>query len=113
ASSTTPGASDSGYIGLYSVHHATKSWSRSPISSRASLGLSCPVAKTTSTNRCSWQPSASRGKDAALGKPRTLSTFPPLLRRTLDITKVCGGEKETNQQSNGVSENLLAIMRSL
>jgi hypothetical protein len=27
-------------------------------------------------------------------------------------TKVCGGEKETKEQSNGVSENLLEIARS-
>jgi hypothetical protein len=26
-------------------------------------------------------------------------------------TKVCGGEKETKEQSNGVSENLVALMR--
>jgi hypothetical protein len=28
-------------------------------------------------------------------------------------TTVCGAEKETKEQSNGVSENLVAIMRPL
>jgi hypothetical protein len=53
-----------------------------------------------------------RGKDTALGKPKTLSTFPPPRRRSLEVssTKVCGGEKETKEQSNGVTENLMLIM---
>ena len=35
---------------------------------------------------------AGRGKDAALGKHKTLSTFPPPRRRCDKLTKVCGGE---------------------
>jgi hypothetical protein len=53
------------------------------------------------------------GKDAPLGKHRALSTFSPVTTTNLrnSSTKVCGGEKETKSQSNGVPENLIAQMR--
>jgi len=54
-------------------------------------GPCCPAAKTIAISRCSrWQLDG-RGKDAALGKHRTLSTFPLPRRRSLEVnsTKVC------------------------
>ena len=38
-------------------------------------GLCCPAAKSIDISRCTWRPLDGRGKDAALGKHRTLSTF--------------------------------------
>ena len=70
------------------------------------------MAMTIDINLCNRQLDG-RGKDAALEQHKTLSTFPSPRRLSLKMIppKVCGGEKETKEQSNGVSENLVAKMR--
>ena len=90
--------------GWLSVLRATKSWSRSRTSWLAWPGLCCPAAKSMLDGR---------GKDAALGKHRTLSTFPPPRRRRLLKVppRSAEGEKETKEQYNDVPENLNAQMR--
>ena len=83
--------SGSGYTGWRSVHRATRSLSRSPTSWLASPGPCCPAATTIGISRCSRREPDGRGKDAALGKHRTLSTFPPPRQLSLEqrSTKVC------------------------
>src|SRR5262249_7423755 len=105
-SSTTP--EDSGSrCGSCSVQRAIRSLWPSPMNWRASLGRCCPVVKTIDISGCSRQQLDGLGKDAALGKHKTLSTFPPP-RRGLEqhSTQVCGREMETNESSSCVSEDL-------
>src|SRR5215469_4191293 len=91
ASSTTQEVSGSGCIGLPSVRHGIKSWSRSPTNSLASHGQYYPAAKTIDTQRC-------RGPQPDLAVEKTLrlestKRFPLSHRHDGDFescsTKVC------------------------
>jgi hypothetical protein len=81
---------------------------------RASPGPCCPAAKTIDIRRCSnGRLPDGRGKDAALGKHKTLSTFPPPRRRMLDrvLPRSAEERRRREEQPNGVPENLMAKMR--
>ena len=72
------------------------------------------AAKTIDISRCSnWRRLDGRGKDAPLGKHKTLSTFPPPRPRTLDrvLPRSAEERRRRKEQPNGVSENLVAKMR--
>ena len=87
---------------------------RSLINWRASPGPCCPAAKTIDISRCSnGRLLDGRGKDAALGKHKTLSTFPPPRRRMLDrvLPRSAEERRRRDEQPNGVPENLVAKMR--
>jgi Transposase IS116/IS110/IS902 family len=67
-----------------SVLPAIRWWWPLRINWRASLGPCCPAAGTIDISRCSQRQLDGSGKDATLGKHRTLSTFPPPRRRALE-----------------------------
>jgi len=80
-----PEDSGSGCSGWPSVRQPIRWWWRSPINWRVSHGPCCPAAETIDISPCcSRRRLDGRGKDAALGKHKTLSTFPPPRRRKLD-----------------------------
>jgi RNA-directed DNA polymerase len=79
------------YTGWQKEHRATRSSWPLRTNWRGSPGSCCRAATNISTRRCWQRPEAGRGKDAALGKHKTLSTFPPQLQREIEksSTEVC------------------------
>jgi len=92
--------SASGCTGWLSVLRATKSWWQSPTNWHASPGPCYPAARTIDISRYSRRQPNGRGKDAPLGKHRTLSTFPRPRRRSLNQISSRSAEERRRRENS-------------